>query len=262
MLRWLWALALAGLLSAAGAAPSPPPPVEAYGRLPAIESMQLSPSGKLVAYIATDHDTRILIIGPPGGQPLDALKVGTTKVRSVRWAGDDHVLVTVSATVNLGFFLGWLYELDSVIAVNPTSHKTVSVFAGMRRVAPAVFGQYGVAHVDGHWYGYYGGITVQTAGNTHEITHGYTDLYRVDLDTGAVGFVAGGNERNRGWLVNGRGVVLARSEYDESTREWRVLAGPGGGQVLDVAARTRSAGWNSISAAPRTRSWSAHDHRR
>ena len=226
------ALALAGVVVGGGTARAAPPPVEAYGRLPAIESMQLSPSGRLLAYITTDHDARILIIGPPGGQALDALKVGNAKVRDVRWAGEDHVIVTVSATVNLGFFLGWQYELASVIVVNPTTHKTVTVFAGARRVAPAVFGQYGVAQVDGHWYGYYGGITVQTAGNTHEIDHGYPDLYRVDLDSGAIGFVAGGNERAKGWLVNGQGAVLAHSDYDQSTREWRVLAGPAGGQAL------------------------------
>jgi dipeptidyl aminopeptidase/acylaminoacyl peptidase len=232
MPRWLLTLALASLLSSALPAHAAPPPVEAYGRLPAIESMQLSPSGKLVAYIATDHDARILVIGPPGGQPVDALKVGTAKVRDVRWAGEDHVIVTLSATINLGFFLGWEHELDSVIVVNPKTHKDISVFAGVRRVAPAVFGQYGIAQADGHWYGYYGGITVQTTGNTHEIDHGYADLYRVDLDSGAVGYVTGGNERGDGWLVNGQGAVLARTEYDESNRGWRVLAGPAGGQVL------------------------------
>jgi dipeptidyl aminopeptidase/acylaminoacyl peptidase len=232
MPRSLLMLALASLLSSALPARAAPPSVEAYGRLPAIESMQLSPSGKLVAYISTDHDTRVLVIGPPGGQPLDALKVGTAKVRDVRWAGEDHVIVTLSATINLGFFLGWEHELDSVIVVNPKTHKTIPIFAGVRRVAPAVFGQYGIAQADGHWYGYYGGITVQTTGNTHEIDHGYADLYRVDLDSGAVGYVTGGNERGDGWLVNGQGAVLARTEYDESNRGWRVLAGPAGGQVL------------------------------
>jgi dipeptidyl aminopeptidase/acylaminoacyl peptidase len=233
MVRWLLALAGAILaVTARAPALAAPPPVEAYGRLPAIESMSLSPSGKLLAYITTDHDTRILLVGPPGGPAIEALKVGTAKVRDVRWAGEDHVLVTVSATINLGYFLGWEHELDSVIVINPTTHKTISVFTGMRRVAPAVFGQYGVAEVDGHWFGYFGGISVQTTGNTHEIDHGYTDLYKVDLDTGATGYAAGGNERGDGWVVNGRGVVLARAEYNQSTHEWRVLAGPGGGQVL------------------------------
>ena len=231
MLRRFLVLALASLCGFAAPARAAPP-VEAYGRLPAIEDVQLSPSGRLAAYITTDHDTRILVIGPPGGQALEALKVGDAKVRELQWAGEDHVVITLTTPVNLGFFLGWQNELASVIVVNPKTHKTVSVFAGARRVAPAVFGQYGIAHIDGRWYGYYGGITVQTTGNTHEITHGYTDLYRVDLDTGAVGFVAGGDERGDGWLVNGAGVVVARSEYDESTREWRVFAGGGGGQTL------------------------------
>jgi dipeptidyl aminopeptidase/acylaminoacyl peptidase len=226
------AFAMAGLVLAAAPARAAAPPVEAYGRLPAIETMKISPSGKLVAYVTTDHDTRILLVGPPGGEAIEALKVGTAKVRDLDWEDDDHVAVTLTTTLNLGYFLGWQYELASVILVNPSTHKTVPVFAGARRVAPAVFGQYGVARVDGHLYGYYGGISVQSTGNTHEITHGYADLYRVDLDTGAIGFVAGGGERGDGWLVNNQGVVLARSDYDQSTHEWRVLAGGSGAQVL------------------------------
>jgi dipeptidyl aminopeptidase/acylaminoacyl peptidase len=234
-----WAVLVASVADATPVRAEAPsieaPPVEAYGRLPAIEDMRLSPSGQLAAYITTEHDTRILVIGPvSGGQALQALKVGSTKVRDIRWAGEDHVLVTLTTTVNLGYFLGWQHEIASVISVNPKTHKIVSVFAGSRRVAPAVFGEYGVALVEGHWYGYFGGITVENTGNTHEITHGYTDLYRVDLDSGAVGYVAPGSEQryNHGWLVNGAGQVLAHWEYDQSSQEWRVLAGLGGGQVL------------------------------
>jgi pimeloyl-ACP methyl ester carboxylesterase len=230
MFRTVFALALAGLATASARAD--PPPVEAYGRLPAIESAQLSPSGRLIAYITTDHDVRVLVIGPPGGEPLDVRKVGEAKVREVRWAGEDHVVVTVTTTMNLGFFLGWQNELESVVAINPRTHKTVSVFAGMRRVAPAVFGQYGTLAIDGRWYGYYGGISVTGSNASHEITHGYADLYRVDLETGSIALVAGGNEKSDGWVVNAKGEVAARADYDEATREWRVLSGGGFGKVL------------------------------
>ncbi len=53
-LRFIVALAIA--LSAAISAHAAPPPLEAYGRLPAIEDAALSPSGARFALLIADKD--------------------------------------------------------------------------------------------------------------------------------------------------------------------------------------------------------------
>src|SRR4051812_27883267 len=59
------------------AVPSGPPPLSAYGRLPLIEDIQISPDGALIAVIVTDGEDRALIIKQSsGGKIIGGLKAG------------------------------------------------------------------------------------------------------------------------------------------------------------------------------------------
>jgi dipeptidyl aminopeptidase/acylaminoacyl peptidase len=233
MIRFGLGLFLAGLLSAA-AAFAAPPPVEAYGKLPGIDFVEMSPSGARYAFIAADGENRRLFVATTDGQPLQVANVGTAKVRSVEWAGDDHVVVKLTATIVLGpEYNIWQTELWTVIVMNVATGKSFQVFHGKHeKVADTVFGAYGTAQVDGHWYGWFGGLTCQTDKTGCYALNEYPDLYRVDLDTGAISIAARGRFDSDGWLVSAGGEVLARSLYNEKTGSWRVMAGKDGDQVL------------------------------
>jgi dipeptidyl aminopeptidase/acylaminoacyl peptidase len=237
-------LILAGLLGIAQAAIAAPPPVEAYGKLPGIEDVQISPSGTRYAFIATDGEKRRLIVASTDNQPLRVAEVGSTKVRDLEWAGDSHVLVTLSATVTLGpEYTTWRAELKTVAVMNVDTGSLVQVFARHQpAVADAVFGSYGTAQVDGHWYGWFGGLSCETDKTGCYDLHNYPDLYRVDLDTGAISIAARGSEDSDGWLVSPAGEVVARSYYTERTGGWRIVGGKDGHQVL-------AAGQNDFSGA-------------
>src|ERR1700677_4652100 len=75
------------------------PPLEAYGKLPALEMVRLSASGDKNAFVAVDGETRRLFIRKVGGEALLVNTVGSGKVRDLEWAGDDYVLIKASATV-------------------------------------------------------------------------------------------------------------------------------------------------------------------
>jgi hypothetical protein len=66
--RLLIGLIAAGLCVAAQAWAAPPP-LEDYGKLPAVEEMKVSPDGDLIAYVATVGDQRQVRIGKVGGPP-------------------------------------------------------------------------------------------------------------------------------------------------------------------------------------------------
>jgi hypothetical protein len=60
------------------------PPIEAYGRLPAMEDVSLSPSGARYAYVTVDGDTRKLVVASvDGNQALFASDIGKAKVVGV-----------------------------------------------------------------------------------------------------------------------------------------------------------------------------------
>jgi dipeptidyl aminopeptidase/acylaminoacyl peptidase len=210
------------------------PSVETYGKLPGIEEVSLSPSGGRYAFIATDGERRRLYVASIDGKPLQVVEVGTTKVRELEWAGEDHVLVTLTATITLGpQFNVWQAELGTVVVLNVQTGKFFQVFAKQRdQVANAVFGQFGTAQVDGHWYGWFGGRTCKRDSTGCYSILDYAELYRVDLDTGSINIAAHGRDDSDEWLISSSGDVVARSFYDEKGGVWRILAGKEGDQVL------------------------------
>jgi dipeptidyl aminopeptidase/acylaminoacyl peptidase len=227
MFRGIAAVVLSGLIFAAGvgagiAAPS----VDAYGKLPAVDLMSLSPSGNGLAYVGVNGDTRQLMITTKQGGAEATAPLGITKVVAIRWAGEDHLLVTASATTKIGAdFTTEKAELAAVIVLDLRTHKSFTVFGNRDDVAHTVDGEYGVAQIEGHWYGYFGGITYGSGGGDHYLDHTYADLYRVDLDSGQIQLAAPGAPDVVDWLVDPAGVIMARSVYSRENGHWQVVTG-------------------------------------
>lgn len=224
MHRFVFALALAGLAALTSNARAAPPPIEAYGSLPAIEMVSLSPSGDRYAFIAKVGDARRLYVATVENKSLAVTDVGDNKVRGLSWAGEDYVLVTIGATVNLGLdFTVNKNELYAVAVLNLKTLKTFTVFDKHHdQVGGAVFGDFGAAHTGDHWYGYFGGVTYARDKTGSYLEHTYPDLYRVDLETGALHLAARGQEDIAGWLVGSDGEPWVRSLYNQTNGAWNV----------------------------------------
>jgi len=236
MFRLGLALVFACALLAAPRAHAAPPPVEAYGKLPGLEDVSLSPSGQSLAMITVDGEKRALVVATTAdNKPLYAADVSGMKIVDVSWAGEDHILVTISATVPLGFdFTVSKAEFSGVFVVNTRTKKMISVFEHNEQIAHVVEGTYGTAQIGGHWYGFFGGITYAGGGGTdYYLEHTYPDLYRVDLDSGELSRVAGGSDNGDGWLLDPSGALVARATYDSKSGDWRVKTSDHGGIVLD-----------------------------
>jgi dipeptidyl aminopeptidase/acylaminoacyl peptidase len=234
MHRFFAAAAAALAVFAAGAVRAAPPPVEAYARLPAMANVTLSPSGARYAYVTVDGETRKLVAATvDGNQALFAGDIGKAKIIGVDWAGEDHLIVQVSQTVDFGpRFRVMQQDLSSVIVVNVTTGQAISVFAGNEQILDTVLGAYGSAQVGGRWYGYFGGVTLEKSTNRYSLEHGYPDLYRVDLDTGFTSIAAHGSDSAQSWLVGPDGAVIARGLYHQKTGDWAVAAGDTAGDPL------------------------------
>jgi hypothetical protein len=97
-LRALVAAVAVALLSVSGALAAP---IEAYGKLPTIESATVSPSGHAVAVVLTNGEDRTIVVTSlKTGEVTLRGFLGDHKIRSVDWAGDDHLLVVASNTSN------------------------------------------------------------------------------------------------------------------------------------------------------------------
>jgi len=209
------------------------PPLESYGGLPGVELLSLSPSGERYALVAVVGETRKLAVLSYDGRVLAVAPVGVAKVRDIRWAGADHLLVDVESTFKAPLVFSQDYELSTVINVDLVKHSATAIFEHMQSVSNAVFGLYGIAQVKEHLYGYFGGISYERTGSgDYVFTHGYSDLYRVDLDTAETTREALGDESRRHWVLSPDGNVIAHSEYSEQAGQWRLYAGRSHGKLL------------------------------
>jgi dipeptidyl aminopeptidase/acylaminoacyl peptidase len=231
------------VFAVSGVASAAPPPLEAYGKLARVENMTLSPSGTHYAFVRVTNEARQLIVMPVGGGQPTALNFAPkAKLRDIAWTDDDHVLISISGTANLATVFG-NFEAFEMLVLPLNGKRNFAVFEGHKDVLNVVAGYYGSAQVDGHWYGYFGGVTLSKTLTGAVADHGYSDLYRVDLDTGAKLLVAKGdpNIDVGGWLIGADGKVAARSSYFEKTGAWQLNTGILGENILSGRSLTGGA---------------------
>jgi len=221
-------LAFAATMSAARAAP----PLEAYGRLPAVEQAELSPDGQHYALVARDGVQRRLYVRKIDGTPEYISGLGDIRLRDLTWAGPDHLLVFGGGTVYRPVAGIPRQEFTGVIHIDVPSRKSYVVFGKSNTLLDAVFGWYGAAKIDGKWYAYVGGVpfektrpTFQARGNV------YPDLYKVDLDTGRPSLIDASDAR-RQWVIAADGSVVAQAKYDSTGRNVSIFRGLSDNQPL------------------------------
>lgn len=209
----------------AGAAP----PLSVYGNLPGFERAALSPSGNGIAIIGRVGEHRRLIILDKDRKPVNASVIpDDTKVRDLLWAGEDSVLIKISATVNLGGgFTIDRAELFSMLVLPATGGgKAWGVFQQQSAIQGGVAGFYGVNQHDGRWYGYFGGMTADHNSATDAVLDNTNPiLYEVDLQTHKSRKIADRSddpETYRDWLVGTDGKVRATLDFSSSNGKWRI----------------------------------------
>jgi dipeptidyl aminopeptidase/acylaminoacyl peptidase len=205
------------------------PPIAAYGRLPALDMVRLSPNGERIAFVAVDGEKRRLFVRKVGGEALRVDDVGDTKVRDLQWAGDDLILLSVGSTLKFGNGLvdKWSYstraEVLVVLVVNLKTNTITNVFKGDQQAfLSAVQRVYGVRQVDGRWHGVFQVLTVGVA----------YDLFDVDLESGKTRKITDPTSRDDDYLIGADGGIAARERYEARTGVWKLLAGDKGERTV------------------------------
>src|ERR1700722_10993359 len=87
-------------------------PLATYGGLPSVENVALSPDGMRVAYVRTEGDQRIVVFATVADRKMIRwVKIGGEKLRDLKWADDDNVLLKSSITDSLYGFRGERFML-------------------------------------------------------------------------------------------------------------------------------------------------------
>src|SRR5689334_3915888 len=179
MRRWSAWLGLAMFVFAGVNRPAAAP-LEAYGRLPTIEDIDITPNGKLLAYVTELSGQRMIVI-----YDIDAasaswgLRVGEQKIRQLHWADNDRLLVTASTTSSIFGVIAPKQEYfvtQSVSLATKTGHPILQDASDSLNVSLGVPES---RTIDGH--------TVVFVQGMHFVNNlGFLTLFSVDLDSNRV----------------------------------------------------------------------------
>jgi dienelactone hydrolase len=203
--------------------------LEVYGRLPQLEDVALSPDGTKLAFVRTKADSRLVVIAALAGRkPVEVLKVGDEKLRSIAWADDENLLLTTSVTTLPWGFVGTEREWYMLQVYNVKRRRAQIVPRPLNsdsEVMNVTSGQVMVRRVAGHTVLYVPGYYLTRRGFTMTRLRA---LLRYDLVTGGERLVAHGSPDTQSWLVDGDGQVVAEEDYAESSQRWSLQIRRGG----------------------------------
>lgn len=208
-------IAMGGAIGAEAAA-AEAPPLAVYGRLPDVDQIAISPDGRKLAISLADGEKRVVAIreAAEGSKLLSAVNLESTKLRDVRWAGPEHVLITKSSTAQPYGLSGPKREYWMTIDINLTTKKQHLLMENQEEAMNVVLAVPTVRMLDGVPYAFVEGV--------HFVdNYGADTLYKINLKTGATRRLdIGGSQDTDDWLVSPDGQPLAQSLYDEQKGAW------------------------------------------
>ncbi len=221
-----------GLLLAAGLSlQATAAPLEAYGKLPTIEAVAISPSGKTLALVVSDGTRRVIV-----AKDVDTGKItlragaGDAKVRSIRWASDDH-LVIVSSTTARPFDIQTLQrEWLLGLTLNVATGKVLPLLRDAKHAMNTISDVPVVRQFNGK-------PTLLVEGVKFVDNQGVLALYRVDLASVTSQVVEVGDPDTRNWVIGVDGRPVAEERYDVRTGRWSMKVRDTNGW-REVAAQT------------------------
>jgi dipeptidyl aminopeptidase/acylaminoacyl peptidase len=220
----------------AGAAFADPAPLSAYGSLPAIEQLALSPNGNLLALDVTKDEGRNLVIEDiSAGKILTGVKLGQAKLRGLVWAGNDHLLLEVSSATKVALVPSDLGEYFTLTDFNLVTHKLAPLLGDVDLALNAIASDPIIRTIGGKpvvfvTSSYYGG-QVQAEGSIWFRIQKLA-LFQIDLDIDHSRIIAADSPDTTGYVVGADGHPAAETSYDALTKRWELKVWTGGGWKL------------------------------
>jgi dipeptidyl aminopeptidase/acylaminoacyl peptidase len=212
------AIAAAFGASAHSAAAGETVPLEAFGRLPSLENVAISPDGTKIAFVRTHGDSRSLVVALlTKPQILGGARIGDTKLRGVEWVDDDNLLATISSTSPPPFgFIGATREWYQLVNFSVSKLKVtpLSFEVPQRQTFNVVEGETAVRDVAGRSMLFVPGTCV---GDRTEPC-----LFSFSYPERRVRLVDESSEPNTDWLMDESGHIAAQFVYHDDKKLWEV----------------------------------------
>jgi len=271
----LTVIAYASAAYAQSPTPAPPsaPPIGAYGKLPTITDVSLSPGGDKMVSISQIGAQRYILLRTVAGDNLLAVPVQDKKVRNIVWADNSHILVDVSQTDH------WYFDTNnsefwSTVAIDVDKKTSRVLFDKNSKFPIYHFGVMATRVIDGKPYAFVSNVPMEgiqvgsrlRSERNRYYTRGYPDLWKLNLTNDEITLAAGGSPEVEDWVVAPDGTIAAYANLDTRQAVWRLFHGQqmlivralgeaadepnGPGAHADVGAGLRSGGPGPVDRGP------------
>lgn len=206
------------------------PPIAAFGQLPTIGDVALSPDGKRWAgIVGTAKSSEVQVRDVVTGTILLASPAGQYKLRGLQWADNDRIVLTLSQTAQLQsseYLFAGRGEYFQALLHDLTTHKWKRLLENVPDTANVITDSPRVRMIDGRPQLILEGLSMKGL-----------VLFRVDPATGFARPVEKGAITTTGWTVDEAGRAIARSDYVQAEGRWRLMV-RGANGWKDVYAET------------------------
>lgn len=258
------ALSLTGMLAAASTQVPAPPPASAFGQLPAVQFVSISPNGKLLARDdASQGSRRVIAWEIATGKTLAAIGIDeSNKLRGINWADDETLLIHASVDNTLPCETGractreWMRTLSvrldgskpTLLLMNDPYRRWVTG-ATLRSVRTPTPGKVLMSTWDyspaKHSEQIGSNVPLSERGSSGWVQA----VFEVDTKSGKGKRVTTGTPYTTDWVMDASGLPVARSEWRPAQDSYSILAlQPDGrwkevlrndnGETLDIAGLT------------------------
>ena len=201
------------------------PPIDAFGQLPTLGDIALSPDGtRWAAIVGGVAGSEVQVREVTSGKLLLASPAKDYKMRGLQWADNDRILLTISQTTRIrseDFMFADRGEFSLMLLYDLTTHSWRRPMDNIKLAANFVAGPPSVRTVDGRPQLIAEGWS--TTGSTLNAT-----LFRIDPVTSRTAAFEKGIADTVDWVIGDDGKPLVRADYERSTGIWRLMAARGG----------------------------------
>jgi dienelactone hydrolase len=233
-------LGLVLMVGASGAARAAP--LEAYGALPTILSMELSGDGSKLATVVSDGESQVIRVQTLPDGPVQSFGIGEVKIRALDWVGGEDLIITTSRTGTIPGVIAPRQEHYMAYRLNLPTREVKPLLRGSlsrsttgsrMRDANTNMGASLNTLADLPAVRMIGGKpTLFLYGITFPDRYGVITVFEMDMRTNQPRLVEAGEPETRAIILGEDGTPLARSDYDERTGQWTLKLRQGAGWVV------------------------------
>lgn len=234
---WIFIGLMAALAQAAAGAP---PPVEAFGRVPQVDNIALSPDGKFVAWDDNSGTQPIVVVFDLEARKQKArFPIADSKLRGLQWSDNSTLLVDLSMTQTVRLNRKRMNEWFRTLAVDvSTGESRLLLFedqsgelvtgatllaARTSRPHTVMMAKWTFDETE-----HRSAAGTRIAGRRQDSGWVYS-VFSVDTRTGRGSVVETGSQFTEDWVLDATGTPVARSEWEPSKRTYSILAKDGMG---------------------------------